>query len=107
VPPQEAALPAQTGQAAAPAAAPPAPPAAAEPTGWQDLLDRALSQVVESKGREKLMPAVERVLILKALERTAGNQVQAARLLGISRNTLRNRIGKYGIRVEPGAAGRR
>jgi DNA-binding protein Fis len=44
------------------------------------------------------MPAVARVLITKALQRTGGNQVQAAGLLGISRNTLRSRIQKYGIR---------
>ncbi len=86
----------------APADAPPA--ASSEPIeslGWEALLDRALSRAVSTRGREKLMPAVERVLITKALERTAGNQVQAARLLGISRNTLRSRMSKYAIRVEP------
>lgn len=37
----------------------------------------------------------ERLLIVKALERTHHNQVQAARLLGISRNVLRDRIKRY------------
>jgi len=42
-----------------------------------------------------LLEKVERFLIQKALLETKGNQVQAARLLGISRNTLRSRIEKY------------
>jgi two-component system, NtrC family, response regulator AtoC len=42
-----------------------------------------------------LLEKVEKFLIQKALLETKGNQVQAARLLGISRNTLRSRIEKY------------
>lgn len=40
---------------------------------------------------------VERHLIQRALETTSGNQSQAARFLGITRNTLRKRIRKYGF----------
>jgi len=39
----------------------------------------------------------EKDLILKALKKTGGNQVKAARSLGISRRTLQYRMGKYGI----------
>ncbi|MBM4254565.1 MAG: sigma-54-dependent Fis family transcriptional regulator [Deltaproteobacteria bacterium] len=39
--------------------------------------------------------ATERLLIAKALERTRQNQVQAARLLGVSRNVLRDRMKRY------------
>jgi DNA-binding NtrC family response regulator len=40
---------------------------------------------------------VEKGLILQALERTSGNKSQAARLLGISRDTLRYRLEKHSI----------
>ena len=45
----------------------------------------------------KVLPAVERALIIRALEETAGNQVQTAKLLGITRATLRKRIEKFEI----------
>ncbi len=44
-----------------------------------------------------LLEKVEKFLIQKALAETQGNQVQAAKLLGISRNTLRSRIEKYSL----------
>ena len=40
---------------------------------------------------------VERDLVRQALESTGGNQVRAARLLGISRDALRNRMKKFGF----------
>lgn len=40
---------------------------------------------------------VEKQLIQRALEACHGNQSQAARFLGITRNTLRKRIQKYGF----------
>ncbi|HNQ87048.1 MAG TPA: sigma-54 dependent transcriptional regulator [Verrucomicrobiota bacterium] len=48
----------------------------------------------------RVLPAVERVLVLEALKETRGNQVQAARLLGITRATLRKRMDKFAIRSE-------
>jgi two-component system, NtrC family, response regulator AtoC len=39
----------------------------------------------------------ERALILDALDRTDGNQTEAAKLLGISRRTLVSRISEYGL----------
>jgi DNA-binding NtrC family response regulator len=41
--------------------------------------------------------AAERLLVEKALERARYNQVQASRLLGISRNVLRDRMKRYGL----------
>ncbi|MDE3126966.1 MAG: sigma-54-dependent Fis family transcriptional regulator [Gemmatimonadota bacterium] len=40
---------------------------------------------------------IEREFISQALDRTNGNKTQAARLLGLSRDTLRYRLEKYGI----------
>ena len=41
---------------------------------------------------------LERELICQALQRSGGNKSQAARLLGLTRDTLRYRLEKYGIR---------
>jgi len=46
-----------------------------------------------------LLSEFERPLIATVLESTRGNQVAAARLLGINRNTLRKKIGDLGIVV--------
>ena len=48
----------------------------------------------------KVIPAVERELIIQALSETQGNQVQAAKLLGITRATLRKRVEKFKITRE-------
>ncbi|KPK91534.1 MAG: Fis family transcriptional regulator [Deltaproteobacteria bacterium SM23_61] len=47
-----------------------------------------------------LMSELEKILIKRALQETKGNQVQAAVLLGISRNTLRSKIERYRIRKD-------
>ena len=39
----------------------------------------------------------EKTQIMTALEKTSGNQKEAAKLLGISRRTLINKIEAYGI----------
>ncbi len=44
-----------------------------------------------------VLEEVEKKLIAEALERASGNQSRAARLLGISRDTLRYRLKKHGI----------
>ncbi|OGW76751.1 MAG: hypothetical protein A3I73_05425 [Omnitrophica bacterium RIFCSPLOWO2_02_FULL_45_16] len=41
--------------------------------------------------------AVEKPLIEQTLEKTAGNQSKAAKILGINRNTIRSKIKKLGI----------
>ncbi len=46
-----------------------------------------------------LMRAVERPLIELALRETHGNQIKAARLLGLNRNTLRKKITEFEISV--------
>ena len=44
------------------------------------------------------LDAVEHSFVVQALERTKGNQTAAAKLLGLSRFALRNRIEKFGLR---------
>jgi len=46
---------------------------------------------------DHLNSALEKAMISAALKHTGSNQVKAAELLGISRNTLRDRIAKYGL----------
>jgi two-component system nitrogen regulation response regulator GlnG len=48
----------------------------------------------------KVIPAVERELVVEALKEAGNNQVHAAKLLGITRATLRKRIEKFGIQRE-------
>ena len=46
-----------------------------------------------------VLEQVERPLIRFVLEKTRGNQVRAADILGINRNTLRKKITELGIEV--------
>jgi nitrogen regulation protein NR(I) len=58
-----------------------------------NVIDRLLSS-----GKVSLIEDMERLLIGRALEKLNGNQLQTAKLLGITRNTLRSRIEKYGLK---------
>ncbi|MBF0272762.1 MAG: nitrogen regulation protein NR(I) [Magnetococcales bacterium] len=65
----------------------------------EDAVDRAISRyLVSLAGREPddlydaIMGQVERLLLERVLRETRGNQVKAARMLGINRNTLRKKI---------------
>jgi two-component system nitrogen regulation response regulator GlnG len=51
---------------------------------------------------DRLLSEVERPLILQALTATRGNQIRAAAVLGINRNTLRKKIQTLGIRTGRG-----
>lgn len=56
----------------------------------------------EKKGvlYKSVVEAIEKPLIEQTLERTEGNQLKAARILGLNRNTLRAKIKKLEINVE-------
>jgi DNA-binding protein Fis len=47
-----------------------------------------------------MISVIERGLILRALQKTKGNQVQAALLLGINRSTLRGKMERYHIKKD-------
>jgi two-component system, NtrC family, nitrogen regulation response regulator GlnG len=51
---------------------------------------------------DRLLAEVERPLILQALSATRGNQIRAAAVLGINRNTLRKKIQTLGIQTGRG-----
>ena len=75
------------------AAGAPAHDAQASREDFDALVERLLAS-----GRENLIEAMERLLIGRALEKMNGNQVRTAKLLGITRNTLRSRIEKFGLK---------
>jgi two-component system nitrogen regulation response regulator GlnG len=85
---------------AVPAGAAPAPAGrGGELLDWA-AVGRTLFQWARQEGKLKVLPAVERELIIQALLETKGNQVQAAKLLGITRATLRKRVEKFKIKQE-------
>jgi nitrogen regulation protein NR(I) len=63
-------------------------------------LSKMLFRWARQDPKLKVLPAVERELIIHALHETSGNQVHAAKLLGITRATLRKRVEKFGIKRE-------
>jgi two-component system nitrogen regulation response regulator GlnG len=63
-------------------------------------LARQLFQWAKRDPKLKIIPAVERELVIQALKETNDNQVHAAKILGITRATLRKRIEKFGIQRE-------
>ena len=64
------------------------------------MLARQFFQWARRDPKLKILPAVERELVIQALKETHGNQVHAAKLLGITRATLRKRVEKFGIQRE-------
>jgi nitrogen regulation protein NR(I) len=80
----------------------PQPTAVAVEAGPADLAStsRLLFQWARENSKLKILPAVERELIIQALLETKGNQVRAAKLLGITRATLRKRVEKFQIKQE-------
>ena len=70
-----------------------------------DLIDRWLADWCEQAGNaasqeglyERMLPAFEAPLLRHALRLARGNQLKAARILGINRNTLRKKLGDLGI----------
>jgi len=79
---------------------------------FQTLVNMALPTVVREaaasesgKVYRSVMSRVELPLLRQALEISGGNQLKAARLLGINRNTLRKRLRLLGLLKTPGGNG--
>ncbi len=95
-------LPAEiAGREAAPgASAPPPPVTSIQGDSDVAVLGQQLFHWAKKDPKFKIIPAIERELVIQALKETDGNQVRAAKLLGITRATLRKRIEKFGIQRE-------
>lgn len=83
-------------------------PDATEPTGdLSEAVERFLADYFMSFGQElppaglytRILRKIESPLITAALAATRGNQIRAADLLGLNRNTLRKKIRDLGIKV--------
>jgi two-component system nitrogen regulation response regulator GlnG len=74
--------------------------AEAAPPGEVGRLAQQLFLWARENSTLKVLPAVERELVICALREANGNQVQAARLLGITRATLRKRMERFHVRQE-------
>ena len=65
-----------------------------------DALFEELSKGSATSQEMDMVSILERGLILRALQKTKGNQVQAAQLLGINRSTLRSKMERYRIKKD-------
>lgn len=65
-----------------------------------DILFEELSKGFAASQEMDMISALEKGLILRALRKTKGSQVQAAQLLGINRSTLRGKMERYHIKKE-------
>jgi transcriptional regulator with PAS, ATPase and Fis domain len=80
--------PASIRRALAPASAPPSERRSSSPPSDRPALIETLD-------------TIERRAIVRALEATGGNVALAARTLGVARNTLYNKVARYGLRLGP------
>jgi two-component system nitrogen regulation response regulator GlnG len=87
--------PALTQQAGA-APGPGAAPADADLAGFIDERLRAGSEDLYAEALRRL----EGLLLTRVLRHTAGNQLQAAKVLGITRGSLRTKVRELGIRID-------
>ena len=85
-------------------------PTSDEPVAFEDVVSNRLAGIFASAGPDlpapglydRVLAEVERPLIQQALQATKGNQIRAAAVLGINRNTLRKKIQVLGIRTGRG-----
>jgi DNA-binding protein Fis len=65
----------------------------------QDMIDEYFSTATTSQVYDEIINDIEKRVMIKSLELSNGNQLAAARMLGVHRNTLKNKIKKYTIDV--------
>ncbi|PWB79460.1 MAG: two-component system response regulator, partial [Candidatus Methylomirabilota bacterium] len=81
--------------------------AAAGRSSFERLLSQGMTGELARLKQERdgqlyayFLRALERPLLLRVLERTGGNQLRAAELLGMNRNTLRKKLRALGISLD-------
>jgi two-component system nitrogen regulation response regulator GlnG len=81
----------------------PSTPVMASPSGVGDSNLEAFIHLCLASGGDDLYAEahrqLDRLLLTRVLEETSGNQLQAARRLGIGRETLRRRLSELGLQV--------
>ena len=70
----------------------------------EDIVELKISRFLDQIGtfypddmHSLIMTKVEKPLLFQMLRRVGGNQVQASKILGINRNTLRKKMKQYGL----------
>ena len=94
-------------------APPPALDGAADPRQLAEMVERYLADYFGGYGKslpppnlyDRILHEIERPLLLAALTATRGNQIKAADLLGLNRNTLRKKIRDLDIQVFRASSG--
>jgi two-component system nitrogen regulation response regulator GlnG len=75
------------------------------PVDWMRRQIARCKETLDGRLYDHFVACIERPLLTLVLRRTGGNQVKAAELLGINRNTLRKRIKELGVPVAGKAPG--
>jgi len=73
---------------------------AADDETLRDLVQRYLRSAASDLAHERFLQKVETFLITEALRQTRGNRTHAARLLGLPRQTLNDKIQKYRLSTD-------
>lgn len=75
-----------------------------EPYSIEELMEFKVSRFFDQVGtfypenfHELVISKVEKVVIRQVLKRVGGSQVQAAKVLGLNRNTLRKKMKMYNL----------
>jgi two-component system nitrogen regulation response regulator GlnG len=84
-----------------------------DPASLAEMVEQHLSRYFAGFGRDlpppglydRVLAEIERPLLIAALTATRGNQIKAADLLGLNRNTLRKKVRDLDIQVFRGAIG--
>lgn len=62
-----------------------------------NIIDEQFYNINNGRVYGNIIDHIEKMIIIKALERSYGNKIAAARILGLHRNTLSNKIKKLNI----------